>query len=234
MLSTFCFLEVFIIGVYVLASPFPKQGHLPLSDTVLIPLNIQIPAFYILFRFFISYSFQRNSLHLSFIPIRSNIARKPSDWCRQINSVFLHPSVCYFTNSVCILFSDYTKHVVVLMFLFFLLVFSPIIFLKCLAVYWTRAWNKPNQYFTVMHNALPLVLSERSVNSVTVFVAQLDVFSIFCKILRGFVIPPYPRSGLHTLTVCIIPDSLYIRHTCTFPLMLTFIWLARANHLLAD
>lgn len=33
--------------------------------------------------------------------------------------------LCYFTNSVYILFSDYTKYVVILMFLFVLLVSSP-------------------------------------------------------------------------------------------------------------
>ena len=42
-------------------------------------------------------------------------------------------------------------------------------------------WNKPNQYFTFMHNALPLVLSERSVNWVNVIVAHLEVFSIFLQ-----------------------------------------------------
>jgi uncharacterized membrane protein len=83
-----------------------------------------------------------------------------------------------------------------------------------------------------MHNALPLVLSERRVNSVTVFVAHLGVFSIFLQnipwVLSFF---PHPHSGLHTLTLCIIPVSLYTKHTRKFPLMFTFIdWLALSSY----
>jgi hypothetical protein len=84
----------------------PLQGRLPLSNTLLIPLNIQIPAFYhTISLFYLFCSFQRNSLHLSFIPIRSNIARKPSDWCRQINSVFLHLSTFVILQTRFIYFS---------------------------------------------------------------------------------------------------------------------------------
>jgi len=75
-----------------------------------------------------------------------------------------------------------------------------------------------------MHNALPLGLSERRVNLVTVFVAHLDVLSIFLQnipwVLSFFF---HPRSGLHTFTLRIIPDSLYTRQTRKFPLMFTFI-----------
>jgi hypothetical protein len=85
-----------------------------------------------------------------------------------------------------------------------------------------------------MHNALPLVLSERRVSSVTVFVVHLDVFSIFLQNIPwilSFPPPPHRRSRLHTFTLHIIPDSLYTRHTSKFPLMFTFIWVARAKHL---
>jgi hypothetical protein len=83
--------------------PFPKQGRLPLSNSILIPLNVQIPAIYhTLSLFHLFCSFQRNSLHLSFIPIRSNITRKPFDWCRQINSVFFYvfPSLLFYKLSL--------------------------------------------------------------------------------------------------------------------------------------
>jgi hypothetical protein len=102
------------------------------------------------------------------------------------------------------------------MLLFFLLVFPHHPFLKCLAVSCTRVWNKPNQYFTVMLNALPLALSERNVNSVTVFVADLDTFSIFLQNIACVLSSPPPATWLaqgFTLALCVIPDLPYIRHT---------------------